>query len=87
MQELLDLLRPLVEIYGGKLGPVVQFISLVGSARLIMKPMQPVWVAIKEYVKGSESKKDDAFIETIESSKIVEVLKYAADYLASIKLK
>lgn len=87
MQELLELLKPLLEIYGGKLGIVIQVISLVGSARLVLKPMQPVWAAIKEYIKGSESQKDDELLAKVESHPVVKWGKYAIDYLLSIKIK
>lgn len=87
MQELLELLKPLLEIYGGKLGPVVQFIAFIGSTRLVLKPLQPVWSAIKEYIKGTESQKDDELLAKVESHPAIKWIKFAIDYLLSIKIK
>lgn len=87
MEQLLELLKPLLEAFGGQSGVVVQVIAWVGSARLLLKPLQPLMLAIEEIIVKSETKKDDELLAKLKASKAVRIVKYLADYLLSIKLK
>ena len=87
MESILEMLKPLIEAYGGQFGPFMQFIALLGSARLIMKPFQPLEKAIREVILGTPSKKDDELLEKLESSKVAKSIKFLVDWLFSIKVK
>ena len=87
MEELLLLLKPLIEMYAGHLGPVVQVIAFIGSARLILKPLQPLEKVIKEVIAATPSTKDDELLAKAEGSKAVKFIKFMVDYLLSVKLK
>lgn len=83
MEELLALLKPLIELYSGKLGFMVQVISIVGSLRLAIKPIMSVVSAV---VLITPSKSDDLLPEKIMEHKAYKMFVYLVDYLASIKL-
>lgn len=83
MEQLLALLTPLIELYGGKLGFLPAVISIIGTLRLFVKP---VMSAIQNYVDLTPSDKDDALVDEIKSSKVYQYLVYGLDWFASIKL-
>jgi hypothetical protein len=87
MEELLLLLKPLIEMYAGHLGPVVQLVALIGSARLILKPLQPLEKVIKEVIAATPTQRDDELLAKAEGSKVVKFAKFLIDYLLSVKLK
>ena len=83
MEELLGLLKPLIELYAGKLGIAVQIISIVGSLRLLLKPIMSV---VSTVVLITPSKSDDLLPEKIMEHKAYKMFVFVVDYLASIKL-
>lgn len=87
MESLFEMLKPLIEMYGGQFGPVAQFIAFLGTARLFLKPFQPLEKAIKEVIAGTPSKKDDELLEQAEQSKLYKSIKFFIDWMLSIKLK
>jgi hypothetical protein len=87
MEELLLLIKPLIEVYGGKSGLVLQVIAFIGSARVILKPWQVIEPMIKDLIKATPTMKDDEVLEKVSQSKVAKWLKFALDYLLSIKIK
>jgi hypothetical protein len=83
MEELLNLVKPLIELYSGKLGFLVQAISIVGSLRIAIKPIVSLVTAV---VLITPSKKDDLLPAKILESKGYKTFVFIVDYLASIKL-
>lgn len=84
MEELLAFLTPLVEAYGGKLGFLVQLVSIVGTLRLLVKPVMSI---IDVAVNLTPSEKDDDLVSRIENNKVFKSILYVLDWFASIKLK
>lgn len=84
MEELLAFLTPLLEAYGGQLGFLVQLVSIVGTLRLLFKPVMSI---IDVVVKLTPSESDDDLADRIEQNKVVKSVLYVLDWLASIKLK
>lgn len=87
MEELLILIKPLIEAYAGQLGPVVQIIAFIGSARLALKPLQALEKPLMDIIRLTPSKKDDEALEAVAQSKAWKLIKFLVDYLLSIKLK
>ena len=83
MEDLLVLLKPLIEIYSGKLGFVAQFIVIVGSLRIFVKP---IMAFLDTYVLFTESKKDDEKLAKFKDSKIYKSIVFVMDWFASIKI-
>ena len=83
MEELLVVLKPLFELYLGKLGPIVQIILFVGSTRIIIKPLMAFY---EKYVNITKSTKDDAYPSKIKASKAYKLVIFIIDWLASLKL-
>ena len=87
MEQLGELLKPLLEAFGGKVGPLVQLLAMMGSARLLLKPFQLLEKPLFDFIKSTETKKDDELLAKAESSKAWKVVKFLVDYLFSLKLK
>lgn len=87
MESILEMIKPLIEAYGGQFGPFVQFLAFLGSARLFLKPFQPLEKAIKEVILATPSKKDDELLEKAEQSQWYRFIKFCIDWFFSIKLK
>lgn len=83
MEQILELLKPLIEVYAGKLGVAVQIISIVGTLRLAIKPIMSVVEAV---VMITPSKSDDLLPEKIKQSKAYKTVVFVLDWFASIKL-
>ncbi len=83
LQQILGFLSPVFEAYAGKFGFAVAFLSWVATARLIVKPTM-AW--LHSIAEATESKKDDAIVEKIETSAIYKVIVFILDWLASIKI-
>ena len=84
MEQVLELIKPLIETLLGGNGILLQVVAIVGSLRLILKP---VMTAFQAYVLSTPSTKDDELYNKVESSKIYKWVVYALDYIASIKVK
>lgn len=83
MEQIFELLKPLVEVYAGKLGIAVQIISIVGTLRLAVKP---VMTLIETIVLITPSESDNALPEEIKKSKAYKTVVFVLDWVASIKL-
>lgn len=84
MEELLELVKPLLVAYGGDLGIVMQVISIIGSLRLINKPLFSFLRAIVAFTYWTEE--DNVLLAKIENNKIYKGFVYILDWVASAKL-
>jgi hypothetical protein len=84
MEQLMEWIKPLVEMYAGSLGPVVQLIAIVGTLRLVIKPLME---AFKAVVAATPSKSDDELPSKVEASSVYKTVLFVLDWLASLKLK
>lgn len=83
MEQLLMFIKPMIEAYSGQLGSAVQIISIIGSLRLIIKPVMGL---IEAYVLITPDKKDDLLPAKIKENKIYKSVVYILDWFASLKL-
>lgn len=84
MDSLLGLLGPLLEAYAGKFGVVIQVLTYIGSARLILKPLNGLADSI---VAATPSDSDDKKLSAFRESKGYKLVIYLLDWLGSIKIK
>lgn len=84
MEQLLSFLQPLLETYAGKFGVIVQVVSIIGTVRIIVKP---IMVAVEQIVLDTETKKDDLQLEKVKSNKIFKTVIFLLDWFASVKIK
>lgn len=84
MEQLLGFLQPLIEMYGGQSGVLVQIITIIGSLRLFIKPIMSILGA---YVLFTKDKKDDLKYEQLEKGNTLKTIIYILDWFASIKIK
>jgi hypothetical protein len=59
-------------------------LMVMGACRVVMKPAFTLFHAIAEI---TPTKKDDAILEEVESSKVYKAVVFALDYFASVKLQ
>jgi len=83
MEQLLLFLKPIVEAYSGNLGGALQIIAIIGSLRLVIKPIMGL---IEAYVAITPSKSDDLLPAKIMDNKIYKAVVYLLDWFASLKL-
>lgn len=83
MELLFEALKSLLESYGGQYGIVVQIVTIIGTARLVFKP---IMVAIEQIVSSTPSQEDDKKLEEVKESTWYKYLVFALDWFASIKL-
>ena len=84
MEEFLQLLGPLLEAYGGDLGVVMQVISIIGSLRLVNKPLFSFLNAVVAFTYWTEE--DNLLLAKVESSKVYKGIMYVLDWVASAKI-
>lgn len=83
MEQLLMFLKPIVEAYSGQLGGAIQVLSIIGSLRLIIKPLMGL---IEAYVLITPNKEDDLLPAKIKENKVYKSVVYLLDWFASLKL-
>jgi hypothetical protein len=83
MEQMLMFLKPMIEAYSGQLGGAIQVIAIIGSLRLIIKPIMGL---IEAYVAITPSKTDDLLPAKIKENKAYKMLVYLLDWFASLKL-
>ena len=83
MEGILAFLAPLLESFAGKYGWVVQVITIIGAARVVMKPLVET---IKAVTASTKSTKDDEVVAKVEASSIYKGIVFVLDWLTSIKL-
>ncbi len=84
METLLNLLKPLIEMYVGELGFLVQVISIVGTLRIFLKPLMSV---LEAYVMFTPKESDNAKLSEFKEGKIYKSIVYVLDWFGSIKIK
>jgi hypothetical protein len=84
MEQILAFLSPILEAYSGSLGGAVQIITIIGSLRLLLKPLMGL---LEAFVTITPSKTDDLLPEKIKANKVYKSVVYLLDWLASLKLK
>jgi hypothetical protein len=84
INQVLELIKPLIETFLGKQGWFLQVIAIMGTFRLFFKPFHSF---VKEVIQLTPSKKDDEVLEKIEGSKIAKSIVWVIDFLFSIKVK
>lgn len=85
MQDILETLKPLIVAYGGDFGIVIQVVTIIGSLRLINKPLFSFLRAVVNFTHWTES--DNIFLDKVEASKYYKGLLYVLDWVASVKIK
>lgn len=83
MEAILVVLEPLVLAYSGKLGFLVQAVSIVGTLRMFIKPLMSLALT---YVAATPSPKDDEKLKEVMESKWYKGVVYFLDWFASLKL-
>jgi hypothetical protein len=84
MELILDGLKSVLELYAGSLpAPILGLILIIGSLRVILKPLFALAYAIASV---TPDKKDDEAVKKIEEHKITKAIYFALDYIASVKL-
>lgn len=83
MELLLSLIKPLIEAYSGQFGVIVQILSILGSIRLLVKPLMALAEA---FVLITPSAKDNEFIAKVAESKFYKTLVFILDWFGSIKV-
>lgn len=81
--EALEFAKPLIQLYAGDLGFFVQLVTLVGTFRLIDKPLM---VLLHTIVAATPSKKDDEQLQKVLASPAYKAFRFFVDYLLSLKL-
>lgn len=59
-------------------------LALVGTVRLVMKP---IVTAVHAVVEATPTKKDDVFLGKVKENKTVKTAKFVLDWLTSIKTR
>jgi len=83
MEQILALVKPLVEAYAGQFGVAIQIISIIGSLRLAIKPIMALVEAV---VLITPSESDNDLPARIKENKIYKIVVFLFDWFASIKL-
>lgn len=76
-------LGPLLESLAGKYGIVVQVLTVIGSLRVVFKPL---FSFLRAVAGETKTQKDDLFLDKVEGSKIYSSISWALDFIGSIKL-
>lgn len=84
LEMLFAALKPLLDIYAGKLGFLPQLLSIVGTLRLFIKPVLSL---VRTYVSSTASLEDDAKLDKVEASGLFKGFMYVIDWFASYKVK
>ena len=82
MEGILELIKPLVEIYLGEHGFVVQAVTIIGSLRVFIKP---IMAAVETYVLYTPKTKDDEKLAKLKDSKGYKTFVFIMDWFVSIK--
>lgn len=83
MEQLAQILAPLIGAYVGDLGIAVQIVSIVGTFRLFFKP---IVAGIESAINESESKEDDIILGKVKQNAIYKGFIFVIDLVASIKI-
>ncbi len=84
MEGILSVLKPALEAMGGQYGWLVAAISWTGTLRYIMKPLM---VILRGIAAATKTRKDDKFLDSVETSPYWKGFLFLLDYFASAKLQ
>lgn len=84
IDSLLVLLAPVLGAYAGEHGWVVQVLSIMGTLRLVVKPLMTI---VQSVVAATPSTKDDETVAKVAASPYYTWFVYALDWFASIKVQ
>ena len=85
MNELFNLIGidNVLETLQGKSGLFVSILVTIGALRLTIKPLLSL---LHTYVDATPTKLDDEVLAKIEGSKVLKIVLYLVDWLASVKV-
>ena len=83
MEQLSQILAPLLSAYVGDFGWAVQVVAIVGTFRLFFKP---IFAGIEKAVKESPSLNDDEVLGKVTSHSIYKGFVFLLDLIGSIKV-
>ena len=81
-EQILNLLSPLIAAYGGQFGIVLQIVAIIGTLRVVMKPLV---AGVQAVVAATPSASDDVAVSKVLDSKIYKAVTFALDWIASLK--
>lgn len=92
-----SIMKFLLEAASGQFGVVAQVMAqlaiIIGSVRLVVKPLRSIIAGIKAFIKATPSQKDDEVIKKVEGSRVMKmakkvgaVLVFLADLILSVKV-
>jgi hypothetical protein len=61
-------------------------VSIVGTLRVVLKPLQVLPSVVKNFVSATPSTKDDELLKDVEDSKFYKSVKFVIDWIFSVKL-
>lgn len=83
MELILNFIKPLLESFAGSNGVVLQVISVIGTLRLLMKPIMTL---IQAVVDVTPTQSDNEWLNKFMQSKVYLTIVYLLDWFGSIKL-
>ncbi len=84
MESVLEFIIPLIQSMSVKYPVIVSIIAVMGTLRIIFKPIMSV---LHAYVESTETLKDDEKLAKAEASKYYKAIAWLVDFFASYKLK
>ncbi len=83
LENLINVLLPMLVSLATQYPIIASMIIVMGSARIVMKPLMLMLEAI---VKVTKTKKDNALLAKVKASKVYKLIALVLDYALSIKL-
>lgn len=84
MEMILNLVKPLFEMYAGMLpSAAIGALAFVGTLRVVVKPLLSLAYTIASL---TPSDKDDLAIKKVEEGKVMKAILYCLDWIASVKM-
>lgn len=83
MEAILGILAPVLEMLAGKYGFMAQVVAVVGSLRLIFKPLMAL---LQSIVGVTPSVKDDELLAKVLAHPAYKAVAFLVDMVASVKL-
>lgn len=79
-----ETLKPLLEVYSGEKGFLAQFLSIVGTLRIFIPPIQNILGVV---VILTPTDKDNKLFNKVVNSKAYKAFLYVLELLSSLRLK
>jgi hypothetical protein len=84
MEQILQIIAPLLSAYAGDYGWTVQVVSVIGTLRLFFKP---IMAAVSSAVKETPSLSDDVILNKVTGNAFYKGFIFVIDLIGSIKIK